>query len=117
MAVKRVIALEGDTVYPREPYPHTIARVPVGHVWVEGEDPDPRHNADSHTYGPISMGLITGKITHILWPIERIGRIGRAGRHKRTKVVEASEEEVDALYMEWESAEVPDSYTEDAAKR
>ena len=35
--VKRVIALEGDRVYTRAPYPFPIADVPPGHVWVEGD--------------------------------------------------------------------------------
>ncbi len=46
------------------------------------------------------MGLILGRVTHILWPFERMGRIGKEGWKGRTRVVKATEEEVDKLYME-----------------
>ncbi len=58
MAVKRIIALEGDTVYPDDSYPFEKQRVPIGHVWVEGENPDSRNNIDSHRYGPVIYTLI-----------------------------------------------------------
>lgn len=55
MAVKRIIALEGDTVVTRAPYPFPQTKVPFGHVWVEGEHPEfERNTLDSNTYGPVS---------------------------------------------------------------
>ncbi|KAI0175908.1 LexA/Signal peptidase [Hypoxylon sp. FL1284] len=74
MAVKRIVGLEGDIVKTRSPYPASIARVPVGHVWVEGDGGE-RFSMDSNNYGPISTSLIVGKITHVLWPLHRFGRV------------------------------------------
>lgn len=55
MAVKRVVALEGDTVSTKAPYPFARETVPVGHVWVEGEHPEnSRKSYDSNSYGPVS---------------------------------------------------------------
>lgn len=36
MIVKRILAVEGDTVRTLPPHPDPEVRVPVGHVWVEG---------------------------------------------------------------------------------
>ena len=56
MVIKRVIALEGDTVITKSPYPFPKETVPVGHVWVEGEHPEgTRHSNDSNLYGPVSL--------------------------------------------------------------
>ena len=54
MIVKRIVALEGDVVATRAPYPFTSETVPLGHVWVEGEHPEGRMSLDSNTYGPVS---------------------------------------------------------------
>lgn len=59
-------------VQTRPPYPHQQVRVPKGHVWVEG---DGEKSKDSNYYGPISARLITGRITHILSPLDRAGRV------------------------------------------
>jgi signal peptidase I len=34
--VKRITAIEGDTVRTLPPYPDPEVRVPKGHIWVEG---------------------------------------------------------------------------------
>jgi mitochondrial inner membrane protease subunit 2 len=70
--IKRVIALEGDVVRTKKPYFQPEVRVPQGHVWVEG---DGEKTHDSNTYGPISMGLITGRPFFILRPLKQFGRI------------------------------------------
>ncbi|KAK3391070.1 peptidase S24/S26A/S26B/S26C [Podospora didyma] len=72
MTVKRVVALEGDKVRTRRPYPHDYINIPEGHVWVEG---DGDKTKDSNYYGPISAQLITGRITHIVSPWKRAGRV------------------------------------------
>ncbi|KAK3318419.1 peptidase S24/S26A/S26B/S26C [Apodospora peruviana] len=83
--VKRIVALEGDRVRTRPPYPYEYVNVPEGHVWVEG---DGENTKDSNYYGPISAHLITGRITHILLPWDRAGRVRwwehpeRPGLHK-----------------------------------
>jgi inner membrane protease subunit 2 len=75
VSVKRIIGLEGDVVHTRKPYPNAYIRVPPGHIWVEGDVGDERLSIDSNTYGPISVRLITGRITHILWPLNKAGRV------------------------------------------
>jgi mitochondrial inner membrane protease subunit 2 len=46
----------------------------VGHVWVEG-DGEAGKSLDSNYYGPISMALITGRVTHILFPFRKLGKV------------------------------------------
>lgn len=49
--------------------------MPLNHVWVEGDNKNALKTLDSNTYGPIPINLIQGKVTHILFPFERIGRV------------------------------------------
>ena len=42
--------------------------VPFNHVWLEGDADDPKKTLDSNTYGPVSISLITGRVTAVLWP-------------------------------------------------
>jgi inner membrane protease subunit 2 len=56
--IKRIIAEEGEIVNNKE--------IPVGHVWVEGDNK--MHSVDSNSYGPLPKGLIKGKIDYILYP-------------------------------------------------
>ncbi|KAK7061616.1 peptidase S24/S26A/S26B/S26C, partial [Favolaschia claudopus] len=69
--VKRVIAVEGDLVQTLPPYPTPQARVPQGHLWVEG---DAFHSQDSNTFGPVPSGLVDSRLIWLVWPIWRIGR-------------------------------------------
>lgn len=58
MAIKRIVALEGDTVLTRTPCLFPRTKVPFGHVWVEGEHPEfARNTLDSNTYGPVRSQL------------------------------------------------------------
>jgi inner membrane protease subunit 2 len=88
MGIKRVVALEGDTVYPARGYAldpeiqatrlaglpdglpdqdqHSVVEeeegkvvVPYGHVWLEGDNW--RKSLDSNDFGPVSKGLLQGK--------------------------------------------------------
>lgn len=106
VAIKRVVALEGDVVKTREPYPAEIVTVPEGQVWVEGDESF--HSMDSNYYGPVNheprphcpnrfqkrnlmydpeqipKGLVTARVTHVVFPFARAGRIaeefkGRGG--------------------------------------
>ncbi|ERS97886.1 mitochondrial inner membrane protease subunit 2 [Sporothrix schenckii 1099-18] len=74
VSVKRIIGLEGDVVQTRKPYPTAYVRIPAGHMWVEG-DAGVGKSLDSNTYGPVSIGLITGQLTHVLLPFDKAGRV------------------------------------------
>lgn len=52
-------------------------QVPQGHVWVEGEHgaEGGRWTWDSNAYGPISTGLIVGKVKAVVYPFRKAGRI------------------------------------------
>lgn len=79
--IKRVVGLEGDIVQIPENtkinpqwdnpkgvlnYAKRTIQVPKGHCWVEGDNA--RLSQDSRFYGPISLGLITAKATHVVYP-------------------------------------------------
>ncbi|KAK4126264.1 LexA/Signal peptidase [Parathielavia appendiculata] len=72
VTVKRIVGLEGDVVKTKHPYPYDYVAVPEGHIWVEG---DGDKSQDSNYYGPISVRLVTGRVTHVLSPWERAGRV------------------------------------------
>lgn len=91
--VKRVVALEGDIVYTRPPFPEPTIRVPAGHVWVEGDGGE-RLSVDSNTYGPISMNLIIGRVSHIVWPLEKAGKVNWWDWRPTTQIVKAKKNDV-----------------------
>ncbi|PCD19185.1 hypothetical protein FGRA07_05990 [Fusarium graminearum] len=74
IAVKRVVALENDVIKTKAPHPLPTVRVPQGHVWVEGDGP-PGSSLDSNTYGPVSKQLITGRVTHVVFPFRKCGAL------------------------------------------
>ena len=88
MAVKRVIAVEGDQVISRAPYPYSVADVPAGHIWVEGDIRNRHKTLDSNYYGPISVGLVTGKVNYILSPWRNHGPIRWWEFKSKTRVIE-----------------------------
>lgn len=68
---KRITGIQGDIVHPRSPpYPKTQTAIPRNHLWVEGDNTV--HSIDSNTFGPISQGLVVGKVVAIIWPLSRI---------------------------------------------
>ncbi|XP_047323637.1 mitochondrial inner membrane protease subunit 2 [Impatiens glandulifera] len=71
--VKRIMALPGDWV--GNPRAYDAVRVPEGHCWVLGDNS--ASSLDSRTYGPIPLGLVCGRVTHIVWPPQRVGKIER----------------------------------------
>ena len=75
LVVKRIIALEGDEVQTKPPFPFPREIVPKGHVWVEGDHPEDRMTMDSNTYGPVSISLIVGKVKGVVWPWSKAGWI------------------------------------------
>lgn len=50
-AIKRVVALEGDLVITKKPFPLGEVVIPRNHVWVEGDD---FHSHDSNHFGAVS---------------------------------------------------------------
>ncbi|XP_028814474.1 mitochondrial inner membrane protease subunit 2 isoform X2 [Denticeps clupeoides] len=70
--IKRVIALEGDYIKTLG-YKNRYMRVPDGHLWIEGDHHG--HSFDSNTFGPVSLGLIHGRASHIIWPPHRWKRM------------------------------------------
>lgn len=73
LLIKRIVGLEGDVVKRDHPVGSgpSLVRVPMGHCWVEGDEPF--HSQDSNRFGPIPLGLATAKVTWILWPFSRFG--------------------------------------------
>ncbi|KAL8039185.1 hypothetical protein ABFX02_10G018400 [Erythranthe guttata] len=68
--VKRITGLPGDSVHL--PSFNTV-RIPAGHCWVEGDNS--ACSLDSRSFGPIPLGLICGRITHVVWPPQRMGKV------------------------------------------
>lgn len=123
-AVKRVIALGGDTVVldrkrrpgvdeDGQPKPSERTamkgwdamaprvKVPYGHVWLEGDNW--QASSDSNYVGPVSRSLIVGRAMRCVWPPERWGRPWDVeGKQKkawgRTKVIKGRE----TVPVEWE---------------
>ncbi|XP_077373975.1 mitochondrial inner membrane protease subunit 2 [Festucalex cinctus] len=70
--IKRVIGLEGDFIRTLN-YKKRHVRVPDGHLWIEGDHHG--HSLDSNTFGPVSLALLHGRASHIIWPPGRWQRI------------------------------------------
>uniref|UniRef100_A0A8C4FEH9 Mitochondrial inner membrane protease subunit 2 n=1 Tax=Dicentrarchus labrax TaxID=13489 RepID=A0A8C4FEH9_DICLA len=66
--IKRVIGLEGDFIRTLG-YKNRYVRVPDGHFWIEGDHHG--HSLDSNSFGPVSVGLLHGRASHIIWPPNR----------------------------------------------
>ncbi|XP_058214485.1 uncharacterized protein LOC131325977 [Rhododendron vialii] len=69
--VKRIVALPGD--WMSSPYSYDVQRVPEGHCWVEGDNF--ASSMDSRSFGSIPLGLVQGRVTHIVWPPQRVGKV------------------------------------------
>lgn len=71
--IKRITALPGEWIGTRRFY--DVLKVPEGHCWVEGDNSS--SSMDSRSFGPIPLGLVQGRVTHVVWPPQRIGAIER----------------------------------------
>jgi len=90
--IKRVIALEGETVETRgddlyvdgrrlvEPYLtdgtptqgiEEPVLIPAGHIWVMGDNRT--NSADSRVFGPLDEDLVLGRAFSRVWPPSRLG--------------------------------------------
>ena len=47
--------------------------IPKGHCWVEGDNQET--SVDSRRYGPVSNGLIFGKVKWVIYPFHRIRKL------------------------------------------
>ncbi|KAF7223977.1 mitochondrial inner membrane protease subunit 2 isoform X1 [Nothobranchius furzeri] len=70
--IKRVIGLEGDFIRTLG-YKNRFVRIPDGHFWIEGDHHG--HSLDSNSFGPVSVGLLHGRASYIIWPPNRWQRI------------------------------------------
>jgi signal peptidase I len=66
--VKRVIGIPGDEVTPR---PSGLLKseamvVPVGHIWVEGDNES--NSVDSNSFGVVPVGNVIGKVSRVALP-------------------------------------------------
>lgn len=61
---KRILALPGDKV--RKGFTSQV--VPLGHVWLEGDNKP--NSTDSRDYGPVPIGLIRSKAVCRIFPFE-----------------------------------------------
>ncbi|XP_065854127.1 uncharacterized protein [Euphorbia lathyris] len=66
--IKRIIGLPGDWIGTQS---GDMEKVPEGRCWVEGDNL--LSSMDSRYFGPVPLGLIKGRVTHIVWPPSRIG--------------------------------------------
>ena len=41
-------------------------KIPAGHIWIEGDYSE--NSLDSNTFGPIPLGLLKAKATHVVYP-------------------------------------------------
>ncbi|CAG9828126.1 unnamed protein product [Diabrotica balteata] len=64
---KRVVALPGEKVKTGF---RTYKYVPLGHVWLEGDNVN--NSLDSRSYGALPQGLIKSKALCKVWPLQDI---------------------------------------------
>ena len=50
-------------------------QVPVGHVWVEGDNAE--NSNDSNSFGPVPAGLVQAQVRCKVWPLSEIGIVRR----------------------------------------
>ncbi|CAG9091517.1 unnamed protein product [Plutella xylostella] len=68
---KRVTALPGDKV--KRNFPRKSQYVPVGHVWLEGDNSS--NSADSRVYGPVPYGLVRSRVLCRVWPLDKVASL------------------------------------------
>ncbi|CAI5760035.1 unnamed protein product [Candida verbasci] len=71
LLTKRIKGLQNEIIIPKKDYPKNQVKIPRNHLWVEGDNEF--HSIDSNKFGPISQGLVVGKVLSVIWPLNRIG--------------------------------------------
>lgn len=85
--VKRVVAVEGDFIRPRNRRSHHV--VPAGHCWVEGDNG--RASNDSNNFGVVSRGLIQARVRCVIWPLSRLRHLQKgllADQQERLTIID-----------------------------
>lgn len=109
MICKRIAAVATDDVVinPRSFYP-SVVRIPRGHVWLAGDNPD--QSTDSRSYGPVSTGLIRGRVVlkfHTRYPFYSFVKTTIEGREKtKESAVENSASENSVVDHKVEAAKL-----------
>jgi len=103
LLLKRIVALDGDWISDRdEKYVH----IPRGHCWVEGDNCE--HSIDSNEFGPVPLGMVFGRVTHVIWPPWRVGKVETLSEVQiakaRKKYAESNKPEEDERFIEIESS-------------
>mmetsp|Transcript_12428 Transcript_12428/g.22237 ORF Transcript_12428/g.22237 Transcript_12428/m.22237 type:complete len:166 (-) Transcript_12428:74-571(-) len=78
--VKRIVGLEFDVIWDEED--KRSEKIPQGRCWVEGDNR--AESGDSRNlYGPVHLGLLEGRVTHVVWPPWRIGSVPQVYQHEK----------------------------------
>lgn len=99
--VKRIVGLPGDIITPRDYpiVPKAHLQVPYGHLWVEGDNA--ANSIDSNAYGPVPVGMVIGRVSHVLL------RRATDGTHPLLTPIEAMLPEPDRLIPRPANVPVP----------
>ncbi|RDY01585.1 Mitochondrial inner membrane protease subunit 2, partial [Mucuna pruriens] len=89
--IKRIAALPGEWFGTN--HNHDVLQIPLGHCWVEGDNT--ASSMDSKSFGPIPLGLIRGRVTHVVWPPQRIGAV------KSTPPQQLSSFYINLSFVDW----------------
>ena len=70
---KRVRAVAGEEVKVPGAFwqPEKRLRIPQGHIWLQGDNPN--NSTDSRHYGPVPLALVKGRVFFKLWPAWEMG--------------------------------------------
>ncbi|XP_062913969.1 mitochondrial inner membrane protease subunit 2 isoform X1 [Mobula hypostoma] len=90
--IKRVIALEGDIIKTMG-YRNRYIKIPSGHLWIEGDHYG--HSFDSNVFGPVSLGLVHARASHIIWPPNRWMKLQAQLPERRRPLMSQDDECVD----------------------
>ncbi|XP_067906688.1 mitochondrial inner membrane protease subunit 2 isoform X1 [Heterodontus francisci] len=90
--IKRVIALEGDIIRTMG-YRNRYIKIPNGHLWIEGDHHG--HSFDSNAFGPVSLGLVHARASHIIWPPNRWMKLQPDLPEERRPLLSESDEPAD----------------------